>query len=230
MHTLITYRAGYDTFSFSPFCIKAAWLLNHAGVAWQRQDENDPRKYPHGKLPCLQTGKDLIHDSTNIQKFLETQGTDFWGETSPRDKATGHAFIRMSEEHMYFFGVIDRWMNDAVWPHIRDTYFEDVPKLIRGLVTGKLRKGLRDGLKTQGLMRLTEEERRVKLEADLQAITEMLNGQDFLLGDTPTLPDYSVAAMLTAMHTGPLSTDQTRRIREDQVLMGYITRMQEAKG
>lgn len=230
MYDLITYRAGYGTFSFSPFCIKAAWLLNTAGVPWQRRDENDPRKYPHGKLPCLQAGARLIHDSTNIRKFLEQQGADFWGETSPRDKAIGQAFIRMAEEHMYFFVVIDRWMNDAVWPHIQKDYFGDIPKLLRGLVTNKLRKGLRQGLNTQGLMRLTAAERKAKLEADLQAITTMLDGQDYLLGNTPTLPDYSVAAMLTAMQSGPVPTDQSRRISEDPVLMGYVTRMDKACG
>ena len=228
MYQLITFRAGYDAFSFSPFCIKAAWLLNAAGVQWARQDENDPRKYPRGKLPCLQTEDQLIHDSGNIQTYLEDQGADFWGETSARDKATGHALIRMAEEHMYFFGAIDRWMNDAVWPHVRDAYFVDVPKIIRGIVTGGLRKNLRKGLETQGLMRLSSSEQMDRLEADLLAIATLLEGQDFLLGNAPTLPDYSVAAMLISMHKGPIETAQTKRVAGDPVLMGYITRMTEA--
>lgn len=228
MYQLITYREGFGAFSFSPFCIKAAWLLNKAGVAWERRDENDPRKYPHGKLPCLQVGDELIHDSANIQKFLEAQGADFWGDTSARDKAMGQALIRMAEEHMYFFCTIDRWMNEDVWPHIREAYFVDVPKVIRGLVTGGLRKNLRNGLKTQGLMRLSPEEQLEKLEADLQAVTTLLNGQNFLLGNAPTLPDYSVAAMLVAMHKGPIETEMTKRVSEDPVLMGYITHMVEA--
>lgn len=230
MHTLITFPAGYGAFSYSPFCIKAAWLLNKAGVVWCRQDENDPRKFPNGKLPALQTGHQLIPDSDGIRQYLETQGTDFWGDTSPRDKATGHAFIRMAEEHIYFFCAMDRWMNDDVWPHIRDAYFKDVPKLIRGVITGKLRKDLRQSLVRRGLMRLTEKDRVALLETDLQAITAMLDGRDFLLGGTATLPDFSVAAMLMAMHKGPIETAQTQRISQDPVLMGYITRMDAAFG
>ena len=230
MYQLITFRAGFGAFSYSPFCIKAAWLLNRAGVAWERRDENDPRKYPRGKLPCLQVGDQVIPDSGNIQTFLEQQGADFWGDTSKRDRAMGQALIRMAEEHMYFYGAADRWMNDDVWPYIRDAYFAQIPKVIRGIVTGRLRKGLRRGLHTQGLMRLNAQERAAKLEADLQAVTTLLDGQDYLLGDRPTLPDYSVAAMLTAMHKGPIKTPQTRRVSEDPVLLGYVTRMAEACG
>jgi len=228
MYHLITFPAGMGTLSFSPFCIKAAWLLNHAGVAWERQDENDPRKYAHGKLPVLRDGEQLIHDSDGIRLFLEQQGADFWGDTSPRDKAIGHAFIRMAEEHIYFFGAIDRWMNDAVWPHTRDAYFHQIPNPIRRFVTNGLRKNLRRGLHTQGLMRLSPAEQVAKREADLAAVTAMLDGRDFLLGDAPTLPDFSVAAMLQAMSVTSIETDQTRRVQNDPVLMGYIARMEAA--
>lgn len=230
MHTLITYPAGYGAFSYSPFCIKAAWLLNRAGVSWSRQDENDPRQYPNGKLPVMKVDSRLITESDGIRQYLEQQGADFWGDTSPRDKAIGHAFIRMAEEHIYFFAAIDRWMNDAVWPHIRDAYFKDVPRLIRGVVTGKLRKDFRQSLMRRGLMRLSEKDRTALLEADLQAIAAMLVGRDFLLGDTATLPDFSVAAMLMAMHAGPIETAQTQRISQDPVLMAYIKRMDATYG
>lgn len=227
MYHLITFPAGFGAFSFSPFCTKAAWMLAHAGVTWQRQDENDPRKYPHGKLPCLQAGDQLIHDSTQIGAFLEQQGADFWGPATARDKAFGHALIRMSEEHIYFHGIIDRWMNDDAWPHIRDTYFHEIPKVVRGVITGKIRKDLRKGLHEQGLMRLTEDERAAKLEADLQAILTLLDDQPFLLGDTPTLPDFSVASVLLCLQRGPVETRQTQRIAQDPQLAAYTARMQD---
>lgn len=230
MHTLITYPAGYGAFSYSPFCIKAAWLLNKAGVTWSRQDENDPRKYPNGKLPALKADGQLVPDSDGIRQYLEAQGADFWDDTSPRDKAIGHAMIRMAEEHMYFYCVIDRWMNNDVWPHIRDAYFKEIPRVIRGVVTGKLRGDLQKSLTQRGLMRLSEMDRAALFEADLQAIAAMLDGRDFLLGDTATLPDFSVAAMLMAIHTGPIETVQTRRISEDPVLKAYIDRMEATYG
>lgn len=227
MYHLITYPAGYGAFSFSPFCTKAAWLLTHAGVPWQRQDENDPRKYPHAKLPCLQAGDLLVHDSTLIGDFLEQGGADFWGDADRTQKAFGHALIRMAEEHLYFHIVIDRWMNDQVWPYIQQTYFAEIPKLLRGIITTKIRKDLRKGLHEQGLMRLSEQERAAKLEGDLRALNAFLTDKPFLLGDKPSLPDFSVGAMLLSMQKGPIETAQTQRIANDPVLAGYTARMQE---
>ena len=50
MLTLVTYPAGLGAFSLSPFCVKAALLLQTSGQPWQRRDSVDPRKTPHGKL------------------------------------------------------------------------------------------------------------------------------------------------------------------------------------
>ncbi|MFT4914310.1 MAG: glutathione S-transferase [Yoonia sp.] len=114
MYDLITYQAGFGSVSYSPFCVKAVWMLNHAKVAWQREDCFDPRKFQHGKLPVLRSDGELIHDSDNIRVFLEQGGANFWGATSPRDQAFGQALIRMAEDHLYFHVVHDRWINDAV--------------------------------------------------------------------------------------------------------------------
>lgn len=77
MITLITYPAQFGTRSSSPFCIKAEYLLNMAGVPWQRQDENDPRKWPKAKLPAITVDTDIIGDSDGIRLYLEGQGADF---------------------------------------------------------------------------------------------------------------------------------------------------------
>ena len=227
MHTLVTFSAGFGNVSYSPFCVKAIWMLNHAGVDWQRENTPDPRKYPHGKLPVLRAKGREIHDSDNIRLFLEQQGADFWGDTSDRDKAMGLALIRMAEDHLYFHVVQDRWLNDAVWPHILQAYFTSIPKLLRGFVTNSLRKGVRQGLHGQGLGRLTEAERLVRLDQDLDAIKALLADSDFLLGQKPTHPDFSVAATLANIAASPVPTATSKRVADDPVLMGYIKRMKE---
>ncbi|MEQ6203006.1 Tom37 metaxin N-terminal-like domain-containing protein [Sulfitobacter sp. HNIBRBA2951] len=110
MITLYTYRAGFGQFSFSPFCTKAAWLLNMAGQKWERHDMDDPRKMPHAKLPAIGLSDGAtIPDSDNIRAHLEGLGHDFDAGLSPRDRAPSRAFIRMAEEHIYFHQALDRW-------------------------------------------------------------------------------------------------------------------------
>ena len=223
MLTLITYQAGFGQPSFSPFCVKAIWLLQAAGADWQREDSNDPRKYPQAKLPAIRTPEGIIGDSHNIQSYLERQGADFWGNVT--DRSTGHAFIRMAEEHMYFHLLLDRWANDDIWPIIRENYFTDVPKLVRKPVTGFVRKAVLKGADAQGLGRFTTVERLERIEPDLAAIAARLGDQPYLMGDQISLPDYSIAAMLYGMLAAPLSTPLKERIAKDTILSDYAARV-----
>ena len=228
MLTLLTYPANKDQFSLSPFCVKAAYLLQISGLPWQRQDLKDPRKMPHQKLPVLKTDQRLIGDSENIRTWLEAQGSDFDPGLSDLQKALSRALIRMAEEHLYFHVVMDRWANNDVWPTIRETYFDAIPGLLRKPVTNGLRKTLLKGLNTQGIARFSPQERTTRLEADLSALEILLVQNPFLLGDQPTAADLSVAPMLAAMQTTPARTAPVTRVANAAVLTDYLTRMTDA--
>jgi glutathione S-transferase len=225
MITLITYQAGFGQLSYSPFCVKAMWLLKAAEAQWQREDCNDPRKYPYAKLPAIRTPEGVIGDSHNIQAYLEKLGADFWGDVS--DRATGHAFMRMAEDHMYFHLVLDRWADEDVWPIIRENYFAALPKLLRKPIANGIRKGTLKGLESQGLGRFTAAERLGRIEPDLAAISARLKTQAFVMGDQISLPDYSVAAMLGAAMATPLPTLLSQRVAKDTVLASYAARVAE---
>lgn len=227
MLTLLTYRKGFGQFSLSPFCVKAAYLLQHSGQRWQRQDLNDPRKMPHGKLPVLKTEARLIADSDSIRLWLQEQGADFDPGLSDIQKGQAQAVIRMAEEHLYFQLVMDRWGNDAVWPTIRETLFKDIPGLLRKPIANSLRRNLIKGLTTQGIARFSEQERMVRLNRDLQAIGSLLQEAPFLFGDLPTSADFSVAPILAAMRSTPVQTQVTRRVNDDPVLTGYLDRVDQ---
>ena len=151
MITLVTYPGFSGQFSLSPFCVKAAYFLNAAGLKWRREDSNDPRKMPLQKLPVLRDGNRLIPDSDNIRCHLERHGAAFDSGLTDAQKAHSRALIRMAEEHWYFHIVLDRWGNDNVWPTIRDSYFREIPALLRKPIANRLRKSLLKGLKTQGI-------------------------------------------------------------------------------
>lgn len=230
MITLITYPASFGESAASPFCVKAIWLLNMSGQVWEREDTADPRKMPKQKLPAIRVEGRIIPDSDNIRTYLEEQGADFDAGLSDMEKATSRAFIRMAEEHMYFHIVMDRWGNDDVWPTIRDEYFKMIPKLLRGFVTGGLRKTLMKGMNAQGLGRLSPQERMERLEPDLKAITTRLWHGPFLFGDKPTAADTSVASMLANMRATPGKTLLKTRIAEDEILCRYLDRCADAMG
>ena len=230
MLTLLTYPANFGQSSLSPFCVKAEYLLNMSGQSWQREDTNDPRNAPRGKLPVLRTPEGLVHDSDYIKTYLENKGADFDGHLSPKDLVTAHALRRMVEEHMYFTLVLDRWERDTVWPTIRETYFFEIPKILRSLIAGGLRKGLLKGMNVQGLGRLTWDERMERVEKDLDCIRAQLGDKPFLFGDKPTSFDASTASMLGAARSTPVETTLSKRVSQDALLCAYVDRAAEAMG
>ncbi|WP_300056630.1 glutathione S-transferase family protein [uncultured Roseobacter sp.] len=227
MITLLTYPPAFGQFSGSPFCIKAAHLLNLSGQRWRRENTLDPRMMPHQKLPVIRAEDQLIADSDMIRSYLEAQGARFDSGLSEMDKSTSRAFIRMAEEHLYFHIVLDRWGDDLAWPEIRETYFASVPKLVRRMVARRIRKNLLAAMYVQGLGRFTPEQRLARLEPDLEAIVTRLWQNRFLFGDRPTAADASVGPMLGAAISSPGETALSNRIKENAVLMGYVSRVEE---
>jgi glutathione S-transferase len=231
MIKLYTFASGFGQFSYSPFCTKAGWLLNLSGIEWAREDMSDPRKMPLGKLPAIGLSDGtIIPDSDNIRSHLESLGHDFDAGLSLRDKATSRAFIRMTEEHIYFHQVMDRWGDDANWEVIRQEYFGFLPFFIRGFVTSKLRKNLMLTMNGLGLGRMTVQQRLDRVDLDLIAIANQLGDRPFLFGDTPTAADASVGPMLGAILAAPVPTPLSRRVTEDAALRTYAERCEAAMG
>ncbi len=224
MLTLLTYPAGFGQFSLSPFCVKAAYLLQMSGRAWTRRDLKDPRDMPHQKLPVLNTGRRLIGDSHAIRIWLESQGADFDRDLSDLQKARSRALIHMAEQHMYFHLLMDRWGNNMVWSTIREVY-DAIPRILRRPVTNAIRKRLLKGLNTQGIARYHAQERTDRLEADFSALTTLLQQSPFLFGDQPSGADLSLAPMLGAMRSTPASTPLVERLANDTVLTDYLARL-----
>ena len=226
MISLITYPHLGKAFSLSPFCCKAAHLLNYSGVSWRREDQNDPRKMPYGKLPAIRTpDNQIIADTDAIRAYLEKLGTDFQPGLSDTQKAVSVALIRMAEEHLYFHVVLDRWGRDDVWPVIREKYFHEIPGLLRKPIANGLRKTLMRGMNAQGLARYSEEERLARVEQDLKAISDLLWQGPFLMGEQVSLVDFSVAPMLDALRLTPVETPLALRVAGDPILIEYIDRV-----
>lgn len=224
MITLISFPPAFGDVAASPFCVKAIAMLNMAGVDWQREDTNDPRKMPYQKLPVIRVDGKLIGDSTLIRRYLEDQGADFDKGLTDVQKAQSRAFIHMAEDNLYFHQLLDRWENDAVWAVLRDTFFVDIPKPMRGFISGRIRAGQLKAGKAQGLGRFTAEERLALIEPDLQAIVTLV-GDGFLFGEQATSADISVAAILGGMMATPVATGLQMRVSGDPVLTAYVDRV-----
>lgn len=225
MIKLTAYPANFGEPSASPFCVKSMCMLKASGLAYEVEETADPRKSPTGKLPMLVHDGQLVADSERIRTHIErVSGFDFGDGLNSVELAVSHAIIRMVEEHIYFVLVADRWMNDENWAHVKAAFFSEIPALIRPIVTKHIRKQALAQLKGQGMGLHSEAERFERVRPDLVSVSELLGDKPFLMGDRPTLADYSTVPMLRAALGTPVPTPMSDFIREKPGLVAYLER------
>ncbi|AHD09040.1 glutathione S-transferase family protein [Phaeobacter gallaeciensis] len=224
MLTLITFPPSFSEPSHSPFCAKAMILLQMSGQTWEREDLANPSAMPHGRLPVLRAKGQLIPDSEFIQGWLTTQGADFFPDCTDEQKAIGHSVIKMVEETLRNALIHDRWLDDQNWAYIGPLFFDDVPRPIRKLIAGIVRRSVRAGLKSNGFARMSLEQRLQKVENDLNALGQIKGASPFILGDAPTAVDAAVLPVLSMIDRLPVETALTRVVRSKDWVGPYLQR------
>lgn len=229
MITLLSFPPAFALPSASPFCVKVMLLLMWSGQDWCVKFLSDPRKMPHARLPVLKTEQGLIADSHRIEDYLTKKGADFYPTLSDKDQADARAYIRMAEDWLRQARVYDRWIAPQNWPIVRDTFFADIPKPMRGFITSMIRSKTRKGLIAHGVGQMNERERLSAIEPDLGAIISKLKGQTYLFGDRPCGADAAVAPVLAMIANMPKPTLLSEHIRGDDRIMSYIKAMSETE-
>jgi len=227
MLILKSFKPGWGEPSPSPFCVKAMCLLTLSGLEWRPDFQADVRKSPNKKLPVLLDGDKVIADSDAIEAYL-SERKDLSAGLSDAERGQARALIRMVEEHLYFILVRDRWVDERVWPLLRDTYFSEFPFPLRSIVPALVRRDIKGALHGQGIGRMPDSQVLSRAQADLDAIASQLGQTAFLFGDKPAAVDASVGATLNAILAGPIETDLTKQLKARPSLIDYAGRVREA--
>ncbi|MEP3347051.1 MAG: glutathione S-transferase family protein [Litoreibacter sp.] len=228
MLKIITFPTSFGEPSHSPFCVKAMVLLQMSGQRWEREDVSNPAPMPHGKLPVLRTGAGLVPDSEFIQEWLVEQGADFYPNCTDQQKAIGHSLVRLAEDNLRLALVHDRWLDEQCWPKIWPIFFAEVPSPIRKLIAHKARKSVKAALLSNGVARMSSEQRLKKVANDLDAIGRVLGVNDFILGGTPTGVDASVLPILSMIDRLPAKTELRVLLRRCDWVENYLQRGRDA--
>ena len=225
MLTLKIFPPAFGEISGSPFSAKALCLMEMSGARYECLVTHRSDKAPKKKLPVLEHNNKIIPDSDQIRDYLEAEfSVDFDSGLSAEQKAVSRAVIRMTEENIYFAIVSSRWQTDDNWPTLRDEFFGSVPKLLKGIISSKIRKQVIAMLIGQGMGRHSPAEQVARIGKDIAAIETLLGDKPFLFGDTPTAADATVVPMLRAMAVFPNTTELTQLVQTRTALMDYIER------
>lgn len=210
----------------SPFAIKAEVLLKMSGLPYQLA-RADIRKAPRGKLPWIADGAEIIPDSRLIRSHLEVRhGVDFSGGYSPRALGYGLAIERMLEDHLYFFSVDNRWLQNDNFVKGPVRFFDNAPAVLRPLITRMVLRKVRRQVDLQGTGRLLAAEKLSLVSKALDGLEAVIAGQNYLLGGRVCGADATAYAFLATLAAPGFTSDYGDYLRRKPELMGYLLRMQ----
>ena len=228
MIDLQTYRAAFGQPTATPFGVKALILLQMAGVEHRTVYQDDPRKAPKGKLPLIVDDGETVADSTFIRHHLERKyGVDLDAGLSAEARAIPLAFRRLAEESLYWSIVAARWVDQANWPTLRDRIFQPIPKLVRPLIAGHIRKSLLRDMRGHGAGRHTLAEQYQIGVDNLRAISDWLGDKPYMHGPEPTAVDASIGAFVASVVGEPFDTPIRKAARAAPNLAAYADRISQ---
>ena len=221
-------RPMFDLPHASPFAFKAETLLRMSGLPF-KSVMADIRKAPRGKIPWIDDDGTIVSDTAFIRKHLEERhGIDFSGGYDPVSLATGYAFERMAEDHLYWLVVHNRWMEQDNFDKGPRTFFDSVPAILRPVIVRAVRNKVRKAGLNHGISRFTNAERLVLAQHNLGALDAFLAGKTYLLGERMCGADAAVHAMAASIVSPFFRSEIAEYGRTLPSLMGYIERMNAA--
>lgn len=197
MIQLHKFNSQWGLFDPSPFCMKAAILLQMSGQDYATIIERDPGKAPRQKLPFIDDGDKTIPDTSLIRSHLEdTYGTDFNAGLDAAARASSLFLSKAIDEYGYWMNVRVRWDTNENWEDFYQALFAKVPAPMRGVIAKKSRKIAAANLHGQGIGRFSDDEFAQLAQDLLSAVEAQLSDHTYAFADTPTAADASLYPFL----------------------------------
>ena len=207
MIKLYQFKPAWGLPNPSPFCMKVETYLRMAGLSYGVINGAVPFKAPKKKLPYIEDGTQLVADSGFILEYLKkTYGDPLDADLSEADRVIAHALRRLFEENLYWVALYTRWIEESIYLETKRVFFGAIPPILRELVAGRVRKGIRKALYAQGTGRHSRDEIYDIGKADLTAVSVWLGEKPFFIGATATSVDAIAYAFLANILVPPLKS------------------------
>jgi glutathione S-transferase len=225
MITLESFGPAFGLPDPSPFVTKTEILLKIARLPYT-VDTTGFNKAPKGKLPYIVDNGEIIADSTFIRWHIEKKyNIDFDRGLSAEQRAIAWAFEKMLEEHLYWAGVHERWMDDANFEKGPRNFFDNVPAPIRPFVILMIRRKIRRALHGQGFGRHSPEDIAKLGTQSINATANFLGTKLYMMGAEPTALDATAFAFIAGTLCPWFETPLRTAAERHDNLRRYVGRM-----
>lgn len=226
MIKLHKFHPQWGLFDPSPFCMKAAILLQMSGQEYETIPEPEPSGAPRQKFPYIEDKDKTVPDTTLIRKYLEdSYKIDFDAGLDTATRAQSHFLIKAIDEYAYWLNVRARWATEENWETFSNALFGQIPQPMRSTIAEKSRKIAQGNLHGQGIGRFTDQEYAVLANDLLVAIETQLNGHTYIFADSPTAADASLYPFLISAAVPPIANPLKELILASDSLKAYCNAM-----
>ena len=187
---------GLPFCSSAPFPLKLATWMRMAEVPFDVTVENNSGKGPKGKSPWIEHGDVRMGDSGLIIEYLQQRfGVDLDAHLNAGQRALGMAVQRMLEDHYHQCFEHQLLFGQGSQERLGELA-STFPIPLRWLLPTVLRRAFRKQLHARGMGRHSEDVIIAQGKADLDALSQLLGDQPYLLGDRPSSFDACVFGFL----------------------------------
>lgn len=243
---LFGYIPAWGLPCISPYVTKAANYMQMTGTDFEYVNQDLTQldhDAPAGKLPyIIDSDGTKVHDSQRIIEHLRasrSHGID--DHLSAQEHAVGLAFTRLTDENLYWSGVIQpRWREDSGFqtyvPFIvgmGDKSYDEVWAMLddptQELLTS-FRQRVLDGFNGQGMGRRPDADVVDFFKDDINAMSDFLGDKPYLLGDKVTSYDAGFYSEVRHTMDQPQQWGGSGYVASKANLVAYADRMRSEFG
>lgn len=214
--------------SWSPFCLKVHRGLRAAGLRYARQCADRPDAWSHynvtGQVPVLLVDGEPVADSTRILARIETLGGGTLLPADPRLRAEALLWEELADTALNGVLVAARWADDRNWPATRDAYFAAMPRVVRAVVPGLLRRRVVRSLVARDVWRRGAEDCWSRFETVLDSLEARAPAAGFWSGDRVGVADVALFGQLQGLRS-PMTEWQRSQVEARTKLVAWLDRV-----
>ena len=228
MITLYKFGSNFNLPDPSPFVMKAEILLKMAELPYEVNTEGNVTKAPKKKFPYIFDNGKIIADTSLIRFYLEeTYHINFDKEADLNSLPSAFLAEKYCEDNLYFVVLGERWLNKENFDKGPIKYFQQVPWLMRSLVSNKVRKDVEQTLWLQGLGRHTQEEKILLVKHGSSMLSKLLGDRNFYGGDSPCGSDAFIASLFCSIMNDYFDDPFRQYFIQQSNLVNYTKRMMQ---
>lgn len=177
-------------------------------------------------MPYVEMGGEWLSDSKLIIDKLERMSAEpLNSHLKPEDRAKIPAYRALCEDRLGGILIHFRWYEDDGWDQFSRILFQKAPAMVRVLIGGRLRKGTKKRLFSNGISRHSREEITQFAREDVASLAALLGEKNFVFGDRISTLDLSLFGILGNALYGGIDIPLVEIVKSHPNLVQHIDRV-----